>query len=177
MGEEKPSINNNIVNINIDRIQIINKRRKLNYLNELKNSILSVGLINPITVTENLHLIAGYHRLEACKELGWQTIPAQIIKTDKLNAELIEIEENLIRNELTVLERGEVLVRRKEIYEAMHPESKIFSSEKQSQRRKQEPCDKVSHGFTTDTATKTGFSSRTIQQEVQMRPCIQRVRQ
>ena len=163
MGEEKPSINNNIVNINIDRIQIINKRRKLNYLNELKGSILSVGLINPITVTENLHLIAGYHRLEACKELGWQTIPAQIIKTDKLNAELIEIDENLIRNELTVLERGEVLRRRKEIYETMYPESKAVTVRGGPGRghKTNEIISLVS--FSEDTATKTGFSSRTIQ--------------
>ena len=50
----------------------------------------------------------------------------------------------------------------------MYPESKRFSPEKQSQRRKQEPSEIISHGFTTDTATKTGFSSRTVQQEVQI---------
>ena len=50
-------------------------------------------------------------------------------------------------------------------HEAMYPESKRFSPEKQSQRRKQEPSEIISHGFTTDTANKTGFSSRTIQQK------------
>ena len=41
---------------------------------------------------------------------------------------------HLIRNELTVLERGEHLARRKEIYETIYPESRAFSTERQ--RRK-----------------------------------------
>lgn len=160
--EEEASTENNIINVNINDIKIINKRRKLNDLNELKNSIHSIGLINPITITENYHLIAGYHRLEACKELDWKTIPAQIIKANELTAELIEIDENLIRNELTVLERGETLKRRKEIYEAMYPESK-----KPQGGRPPKNCEIIS-SFSTDTANKTGFSSRTVQQEVQI---------
>ena len=99
-------------------------RRSLRDVEALAQSIKEVGLLNPITVTPDLTLIAGYHRLEACKRLGWKDIPVQIMKLDGLKAELAEIDENLVRNELTVLEHAEALKRRKEIYEALHPKSK-----------------------------------------------------
>ena len=41
-----------------------------------------------------------------------------------LDAELAEIDENLVRNGLHYPERGDLLVRRQEIYEARHPETK-----------------------------------------------------
>lgn len=51
--------------------------------------------------------------------MGWQTIPARIAPLDELRAELAEIDENLVRNELTVLEQGEHLARRNEILIAL----------------------------------------------------------
>ena len=41
---------------------------------ELARSISAVGLMNPITVTQDNTLIAGLHRLEAVKLLGWTEI-------------------------------------------------------------------------------------------------------
>ena len=91
---------------------------------ELAESIKELGLLQPIVVTKDKKLIAGFHRLEACKLLGWQEINCIIREYDELEAELAEIDENLIRAELTVLERAEHLRRRKEIYEAKHPEAR-----------------------------------------------------
>jgi ParB family chromosome partitioning protein len=82
-------------------------------------------LLNPVSVTaEGLRLVAGLHRLEACKKLGWEKIPVVLVSLDELMAELAEIDENLIRNELTELEQSLQLVRRKEIYEALHQHTK-----------------------------------------------------
>lgn len=90
----------------------------------LVESITEIGLLSPITLNEQFKLIFGRHRLEAVKRLGWATIPAHIRAFDSLRAELAEIDENLQRNELTVLEQGEHLARRKAIHEALHPETK-----------------------------------------------------
>ena len=40
-------------------------------VDELAVSFQACGLINPITLDTNLNLIAGNHRLEAAKKIGW----------------------------------------------------------------------------------------------------------
>jgi ParB family chromosome partitioning protein len=60
-------------------------------LDELKNSILENGLIQPITVRrveKHFELISGERRLRASKELGIKEIPAYIIKVDTKEAML-----------------------------------------------------------------------------------------
>ena len=64
-----------MVDIPIDAVVVGEGRRELRRLGELAASIREVGLLNPITVTENRRLVAGYHRLEACRILGWKVIP------------------------------------------------------------------------------------------------------
>lgn len=110
--------------VSISRIQVSDKRRPLRDVEPLMQSIKELGLLNPITVTPDFQLIAGLHRLEACKRLGWSEIEATVCQLEGLRAELAEIDENLARNELTQLERGEQLARRKEIYEALYPDTK-----------------------------------------------------
>jgi hypothetical protein len=88
----------------------------------IAQSIATNGLINPITLhqtEDGLTLIAGLHRLEACKSLGFDSIPCTIHAVDSHRAELLEIDENLMRQELTVLEQSEHIQRREEILEAM----------------------------------------------------------
>jgi hypothetical protein len=73
----------------------------------LKESILRLGLLHPITVSGGV-LAAGLHRLTAFKELGYDEIDVHIVDDDKLLRDEIEIDENLHRNELTVLEKGKM---------------------------------------------------------------------
>ena len=149
----------------------INHRRPASSakIEQLAESIEQIGLLNPITVSDWGVLVAGLHRLEACKKLGWTEIPCNVIKED--DAELAEIDENLIRNELTTLERGELLARRKEIYEERHPETKAVN-EKGGPGRGNKTNEMISPvltpAFAADTAAKTGLTPRSIQQEVQI---------
>lgn len=82
---------------------------------ELMTSYESVGVINPISVDQDLVLIAGAHRLEAAKNLGWETIEAKVFSEEDLQRELIEIDENLIRNELCYIAAAEHLAERERI--------------------------------------------------------------
>ncbi|MDA3860051.1 MAG: ParB/RepB/Spo0J family partition protein [Melioribacteraceae bacterium] len=77
-------------------------------LDELKNSILENGLIQPITirrVDKHFELISGERRLRASKELGLKDIPAYVIKVDTKEAMLaLSLIENIQREDLNPIE-------------------------------------------------------------------------
>ena len=111
--------------IPINEIHINPGRRKAEsaHVNELSQSIADVGLLNPITVDSSYTLIAGLHRLEAAKLLGWGEIECNVCDIDSIRAELAEIDENVIRRNLTNTEVSGLPARRKKLYETLHPET------------------------------------------------------
>jgi len=112
--------------IPIEKIDVGTHRRALKDVKALAASIQDVGLLNPITVRvdgKGYRLIAGYHRLEACKAIGWLEIDATIVDLNDLEAELAEIDENLCRHEFSKLERDENWMRRQSVYNELHPET------------------------------------------------------
>lgn len=74
-------------------------------IEKLTDSISRLGLLHPIVVKESggeYELIAGERRVEACKELGWDQIPATLIEdVDSIVHREIELEENLKRKDFT----------------------------------------------------------------------------
>lgn len=96
----------------IDDVVVGEGRRMLDrsIVNRLAESIEQIGLQHPITVRqrgEKYHLVAGHHRLEACKKLKREHVPAIIVKMTNDEARLWEIAENLHRADLKKLERDE----------------------------------------------------------------------
>lgn len=78
----------------------------------LAASMKEIGLQTPISVwvppgNESVHLVAGRHRLEAAKLLGWPRIECIVVNLDERERRMWEIAENLHRAELTVLERAD----------------------------------------------------------------------
>ncbi len=71
-----------------------------------------------------LVLIAGGHRLEAAKRLGWETIAAKVWDCADDWARLLEIDDNLAHGELSTIELSVFLVERKRVYEKLYPETK-----------------------------------------------------
>ena len=93
-------------------------------VDKLAASIREVGLIQPISVrcvpvmdggvaVDGYQIVAGHHRVAAARALGWTEIDAIIVDAgEHLQAELIEIDENLCRAELTASQRAQAIKRR-----------------------------------------------------------------
>ena len=157
----------------IEEIQIKEGRRELNveHVEELSESIRELGLLNPLTVDKDYTLIAGLHRLEAVKMLGWPEVEVTVCSLEGLKAELAEIDENIIRSDLSTLEYGEILLRRKEIYEMLHPET-VQTNQGGPFRgnQHQQVSDKMTQttkSFVQDTAEKLGVGKRTVERQIQ----------
>lgn len=112
------------ININPERRDASEKD-----VEELAFSISEIGLLNPVTLSEDYTLIAGLHRIEAAKQLGWTEIECTITGLEGLSAELAELDENFARVNLSPLELGEALKRRKHIYEMLYPETKAGTAQ------------------------------------------------
>lgn len=98
--------------IAIDDIDVGSRHREVNAaaVKRLADSIEQIGLRHPVTVREKAgryQLIAGRHRMEACRKLGRDFVPATIVKMTNDEARLWEISENLHRADLSKLERDE----------------------------------------------------------------------
>ena len=76
----------------VDSIQVNAGRRDADrqHVVELAESIRELGLLNPITIDKSHILIAGLHRLEAAKLLGWTEIDCTITRLEGLQAELAD---------------------------------------------------------------------------------------
>lgn len=153
----------------IFQINVNTGRREANpeAVQKLADSISKVGLLNPITVDQEYTLIAGLHRLEAAKRLGWPEIECTVKNLDGLLAELAEIDENLIRRKLHYTDEGKQLTRRKEIYEVLHPETQ--QGRRNGQTSKNETVSFLeAKPFSVDTAEKIGTSRRAVEQKIQV---------
>jgi ParB family chromosome partitioning protein len=158
------------MNIDTQAVKVSEGRRKIDTekVTALAESIKDIGLINAITITPDFTLIAGAHRLEAFKLLGRETIPANVIQLSGLAVELAEIDENLIRNDLSYVGRGELMLRRKEIYEALHPETKAGGDRRSDKFLIVDSTIRKTPSFTEDTAVKIGVSRSVVEQEIKL---------
>jgi ParB-like chromosome segregation protein Spo0J len=90
--------------IDIAWVKVVGRhRRDLGDIGPLAESIEKIGLIHPITVTEDGSLIAGQRRLEAFRQLGRNVIPARVaFNLDEAVERLtVERDENTARKPMT----------------------------------------------------------------------------
>lgn len=158
--------------ININDIKINPGRREATPgdVQRLSESVAEVGMMNPITVDADYTLVAGLHRLEAARLLGWTEVECSVCELDSLHAELAEIDENVIRTGLSDLELSELLARRKKIYETLHPAT-IARNLPGHASNYESSSDKLTDEekpFSQDTAEKMGVSPRTVERHVQI---------
>jgi N6-adenosine-specific RNA methylase IME4 len=152
-----------------------NRMRKLRLekVDEIAESLLR-GQIQPIVVrpdgASGFILIAGNHRLEGARKIGWEHIRAEVREgLDADAAELIEIDENLIRADLTPAEEAAHHARRKELYLKLHPETKKGGAPGAGRGRgkKKQPLEEGQNGpYTKEAAETTGKSQRSVKRAV-----------
>ena len=141
----------------------------------------SQGLLNPVTLRADgarFRLVAGLHRLEAVRLLGWDAIPARLSQAETDDAaRLEEVMENLGRHELVALDRCQHLWELKQVWERMYPQAKQGGSRPGAGRppasgeikRQTLPLDSDGpeiFGFSKATAEKIGLSERAIRMSV-----------
>ncbi len=156
--------------IDISLIKTDNKYLRLDSnVDKLKKSIETVGIINPLILNENNELIAGGRRYTALKELGYTEVPCRLLNKNDQEQELISIDENLVRRDLTKVELEQALKRGRDLYEELYPEATKFSEEDLSTPAANEiqsemPNEKRS--FIDITAEKTGLSKKVIKSAI-----------
>lgn len=131
---------------------------------KLKKSIQTVGLLNPLVVNEKFELLAGARRYSALKELGVTEVPVNIVSKNSLEQELISIDENLVRQDLSKVEVEEYLARGKAIYEQLFPNATKAEDDIDTEIKSDMPDEERS--FIDITAEKTGLSKKSIKSAI-----------
>jgi len=132
----------------------------------LMASITELGIVKDEIIVRRvkrsgaLRLVAGAHRLEACRRLE-RPVPAKVFECTDAWAELMEIDDNIAGGELTILDTAVFLAHRKRIYEDIHPEAKRGYAG--GKARHDQLTDNVSvSSFAAATAEKLGVSERKV---------------
>lgn len=156
-----------------DRLRAVDEDHSL----AIQASIVEHGLLNPITLRQTPNgehkytLVAGAHRLRAITLLDEAEIDAVVVKADANEALLIEIEENLFRNDLSVLDRAVFVQTYRDVWEKTRGEIKRGGdrrggSKDQVDPLKSSPVDLVAleaaNGFSKVCADRLGMSVPSI---------------
>lgn len=75
-----------------------------------------------VRLTKHYKQIAGGHRLEELKLAQIENAWCVVKNVNDDEVELLEIDENLCRRELSALDRATFLTRRQDVYQKLHPE-------------------------------------------------------
>jgi ParB family transcriptional regulator, chromosome partitioning protein len=153
----------------LDRLRSIDRKQ----VEALAASIKEVGLLNPITVykreiirngqpVEGFGLVAGAHRLEACKSLGWSEVPAIVVDLSDDERIIAECDENLCGSKLTASEQAMFTATRKEAYLRMHPETAHGRNQHSGGL-----ANSATPTFADDQSEKTGTAARTVRQNAE----------
>jgi hypothetical protein len=157
--------------VSLDCVDIPANRREFDEatVKSLVDSIGKIGLLHPITVREHfdaegdqhIDLVSGRNRLEALRRLGIGGTDCLIINEgdNPLLADLVEIDENLCRANLSPAQEAAAITRRKQVYESLHPETRAGVAG--GKARQGSASDTVS--FAASTARATGKNKRTVE--------------
>jgi ParB family transcriptional regulator, chromosome partitioning protein len=141
-------------------------------VSELEKSIQTLGLIAPLVISPDNVILAGARRYQAMLNLGMTEAPVVIVSGNELERELVSIDENLVRKDLSKIEIESHLRRAKEIYQQLHTEDEVVSTETETNSGETEeelkkkkvilPAEK----FLNMVSEKTGLSPKQIHEAI-----------
>ena len=181
--------------IGLDQLHIGPRLREVDddAVARLAESMDRIGLQYPIQVRHNFGidpdtgeydrsldeggfaLVAGAHRVEAARRLGWGRIEAFVLddpSPDELA--LVEVDENLVRSELTPLHRGRFAARRKELRKRLRPTVQKGGDRRSPEYRENQLSENQTFdfpavpGFLEETAEATGLARSTLARAVRI---------
>lgn len=101
-----------VVNLSLDEIEpdTFMMRAELENIDELAESIRSLGLLEPLIVRRGANgkyqLLAGHRRYEACKRVGLKRVKAIVVDASDKDAFLIALAENVQKKSLNPIEEA-----------------------------------------------------------------------
>lgn len=144
-------------------------RNDLGDIDDLADSISKIGQLQPIAVRLNEKdeavIIAGMRRTKACIQLGINVKAIVLAPEDEVKALEMQLAENIKRKDFEKLEEAEGLQRYKEMYIALHPETKVGTFGGASSNKKDK--DSVDR-FTKDISERMGVSEKTIYNKMEL---------
>lgn len=166
-------MNKQIIPLKLDLIEVGERLRVLDsaWVDVLAVSMKERGQDTPIKVgparPDGRHrLIAGGHRVAAARQAGLPTIDAVITDATDDEALLIEIDENLLRRELSQMDRSRFLHERQQVWEKLYPTTGHGKAKKGKDLEKTTSLSSFEETFTAATAKKLGVDQRTIQRAI-----------
>lgn len=150
----------------VDRLRLVDRA----YVEMLAASISETYLHQPIAVASTpgagnrYVLVDGENRLEAFKLLGRDTIPARIRDLTEVERRKHEIHANLIRNELTALDRTVFVGELAGIFTAENADARNGGDRKSKKWREKNQFANLANwsSFSKEAARRTGLSTRSI---------------
>lgn len=137
---------------------------------ELEKSIGTLGLIAPLVISPDNVILAGARRYQAMMNLGFTEAPVMVVDKNELERELVSIDENLVRKDLSKIEIESHLRRAKEIYQALNPVEEIVTKTEEEASADAPAADKEvfpAQNFLEMVSEKTGLSPKQIHEAIQ----------
>ena len=181
--------------IGLEQIAIGPRLREVDetVVERLAESMDRIGLQNPIQVRHNFGidpdtgeyerdldqggfaLVAGAHRIEAARRLGWGRIEALVLDDPSPDVlALVEVDENLARAELTPLHRGRFVARREELHKKLYPAARHGGDRKSQEYRDKIKTERFdldlspAPSFVEETADLTSMSKGTVERALRI---------
>jgi ParB family chromosome partitioning protein len=160
-----------LIDVPADRLSSLRSAR----IETIGKTAKAVGLMQAINVEAldngRYLLIAGAKRLAALDLAGETEIDARVHPAGSLSADgrrLMEIVENIDRQDLTKLERAEYLAALKDVHERLYPATRNGGDRRSAEARAARADQTEIFAFSSQAAEMTGLSRRAIEVAVQI---------